>query len=328
LIEQYQTDTYNDNDTAVTALLETCEIHIVPVLNPWGVVNDRKIINGVPINGRKTADGVDINRDFGSPDPSSDEPLYNTEWFRPWYGGFTAKESRILRDLCERELYMLSIQGHTGAENINLPMDYLGYETEGEAGNTDYLDTYIPIYPLMEEYAKDYVTTLRALPGLSKFYYIEGYDCYEVVGSVTDWHFGALGAPGYTIEYDTYQGQTGEGYSEAVWMEHKNALINLLGITTHRISGRVTAASDNSSVSALITFQRSADRSRAPGAPTPITLTVRSDPDTGYYHILIPDGDWDMMITTSEYNQYTATVIKSGNDPIIQNIKLSSPAKY
>lgn len=311
LTELYQTD------PQVSELLAACEIHIIPVLNPWGVVN----------NMRKTAEDVDINRDFGSPDPVSEEQLYNSDWFHPWYGGFTAKESRILRDLCERERYILSIQGHTGAENINLPMDYLGYFESDEVpdeGNTDYLDTYIPIFPLMESFAMEYVASVNEKRvDIVKFYYTEGFDWYEVIGSFTDWHFGALGAPGYTIEYDTLKGVPSNETAETVWLEHKEALINLLEISSRRISGMVTAAS-NSPVEALITFQRAADGSRAPGDPTPITLSARSDPETGYFHILIPDGDWDMTVSSAGYIEYTETVIKSGDEPFHKNIQLSS----
>ena len=319
LTKQYQADD-NDNSTAITALLDTCEIHIVPVLNPWGVVNDRVKIDEVITNGRYTAAGIDINRDFGSPDPYSSIPLSNPDWFHPWYGGFEAKESRILRDLCESERYILSIQGHTGAENINLPMDYLGYlKVVGDEGNPDYLDMYIPIFPLMESFAVNYVESVD----IDKFEYIEGFDWYLVTGSVTDWHFGAMGAPGYTIEYDNYQGQPSEEAAENVWQEHKAALVDLLEITRHRISGKVTAISDSTPVSALITFQRSADDSRSLGDPTPITLTTRSDPDTGYYHILIPDGEWDMTATAIGYNQFTETIIKSGINPPPKNIQLT-----
>jgi len=328
LVEQYQADD-NDNSTAITALLDTCEIHIIPVLNPWGVVNDRVKIDEVITDGRYTAAGIDINRDFGSPDPDASVPL---GWLRPWYGGFAAKESSILRELCEKERYILSIQGHTGAENINLPMDYLGYKiVVEETGDIEYLDLdmYIPIYPLMETFAESYTTSLQAA-GLEDFYYTEGYDWYGITGSFTDWHFGALGAPGYTIEYDTYQGQTSEEYANSVWLEHRDALINLLGITTHRISGQVTNSAGEA-VEALLTFQRHPDRSRASGDPIPITLSVRSDPKTGYYHILIPDGVWDITAAASGYDPYTGTVNKpvidpsTGTDPLIQNIQLAAP---
>lgn len=316
LIEQYQA-----GDSQITTLLDACEVHIVPVLNPWGVVNST----------RRTAEGVDINRDFGSPDPDTSVPLSNSDWFHPWYGGFAAKESRILRDLCERERYILSIQGHTGDENINLPMDYLGYlsvvedEENPDYLNPDYLDTFIPIYPLMESFAIEYVESVN----IDGFYYTEGFDWYLVTGSITDWHFGALGAPGYTIEYDNQKGEPSEEKAEIVWQEHKTALIELLEITSHRISGKITTGSDNDPVSALITVQRTiVDNSRAFGDPTPITLTVRSDPYTGYYHILIPDGDWDMTVTALGYINYTETVNKSGDAPLLQNIQLSPTAKY
>ena len=324
LIEQYQA-----GNTVITVLLDDCEIHIVPVVNPWGLVNDRVKINEVVTDGRYTAAGIDINRDFGLPDP--EKPLPNSDWFHPWYGGFSAKESQILRDLCERERYILSIQGHTGDENINLPMDYLGYESVvGEEGNIEYLDTYIPIFPLMEEFAAAYVETLQSA-GLEYFYYIEGFDWYKIEGSFTDWHFGALGAPGYTIEYDTIQDRVSEEYAESIWLEHRDALIDLLGITTHRISGKVTD-SGSEPVSALLTFQR--DTSRASGDPTPITLSARSDPDTGYYHILIPDGNWEISVNEIGYEPYNITVNHPSDEPdepdepTEQNIQLSSSSKY
>ena len=329
LIEQYQA-----GNTVITALLDDCEIHIVPVVNPWGLVNDRVKINEVVTKGRYTADGVDINRDFGLPDPGKPPP--NEDWFHPWYGGFTAKESRILRDLCESERYIMSIQGHTGDENINLPMDYLEYldsdEVPDDVGSIDYLDTYIPIYPLMEDFAEAYAETLQAA-GLDDFYYTEGGDWYTIAGSFTDWHFGALGAPGYTIEYDMRKNRVSEKYAESVWLEHRDALIDLLGITTRRISGKVTDL-DGNFVSALLTFQRSVSDSRYLGERTEITLSARSDPDTGYYHILIPDGNWKITVNKIGYEPYSITVNHPGDEPdepdepTEQNIQLSSSSKY
>ncbi|MCK5156515.1 MAG: hypothetical protein KAQ69_08810 [Spirochaetales bacterium] len=325
LIEQYQA-----GNTVITVLLDDCEIHIVPVVNPWGLVNDRVKINEVVTDGRYTAAGIDINRDFGLPDPDPSAPsLSNPDWFHPWYGGFAAKESRILRDLCESERYILSIQGHTGAENINLPMDYLEYVDAGEDGNIDYLDTYIPIYPLMEKFAKNYEASLQSA-GLDDFYYIEGGDWYIIAGSFTDWHFGALGAPGYTIEYDTVQDRVSEEYAESVWQEHKDALIDLLGITSNRISGRVTDI-DGNSVIALLTFQRSASDSRYLGERTEITLSAHSDEVSGYYHIIIPDGNWEISVNEIGYEPYNITVNHPGDEPdepTEQNIQLSSSSKY
>ncbi len=280
---------FRDSGAAkVRALLDSSAVHIVPVVNPWGLVHDS----------RRTESGVDINRDFGYPEPDPEEwAAYelNDEWFHPWVLGFQAAESRILRTLCKEELYLFSIQGHNGAENINLPMDYLEFlryfNTDADPvtpESASYLDTYIPIYPIMEQYADTYAAALADLPGYNDFYATEGADWYIADGTFTDWHFGALGAPGFTIEYDTRKGWITGSQMDTVWNAHRDALIDLLAIHRHRVSGEVVdTAVDRLSFSRVDEAQ-----SRGLRDPTPIVLTARVNPSTRYFHILMPDGSW------------------------------------
>jgi len=276
-------------------------VHIVPVVNPWGLVH----------NSRRTESGVDINRDFGCPEPDPEEwDSYelNDDWFHPWVRGFEAAESRILRTLCEEELYLFSIQGHNGAENINLPMDYLEFlerfdvsDNPGTPESADYLDTYMPIFPIMEQYADAYADALANFPGYDGFYATEGADWYIADGTFTDWHFGALGAPGFTIEYDTRKGWITEGEMDTVWEAHREALIDLLTIQRHRVSGKVVDTTVD-----RVTFSRADEaQSRNLGDPTPIVLTARVNPSTRYFHILMPDGSWSPTLISSDGSEET-----------------------
>jgi hypothetical protein len=271
---------WNKQDQQITALLESAVIHIIPVVNPWGLVR----------YSRETELGVDLNRDFGSPDPDRqpDDPA----WFHPWVGGFTARESRVMQEVCEEELYIFSIQGHTRYENINVPLDYLVTEEQARSSAEESFPagTYNPIYPLMMAAAEEYAAAVSQKEDWEDFYATTGADWYVVEGSFTDWHFGALGAPGFTVEYYKWDISTPAATETArqVWEAHRDALVTLLSLSSHCVSGQI--ADDSAAVRVTCVLEE--DGGRALNDPTPITLTAGVDPDSGFFHLLVPEGTW------------------------------------
>ena len=278
-------------DPTVTSLLDRVEIHILPVINPWGYEHRT----------RKSGSGIDINRDFGLPDPdlaSGDDP----DWLRPWTGGFESEEALLLQELCESESYLLSLQGHAGAECLSLPIDYLALPDDPEE-HTGFIGTYLPIYPLFTTYGQLFTDDVNAA-GMDDFTMTEGGDWYIAEGTMTDWMYGALGAPGFTIEYtDTKLPDAGDTFDmDMLWTIYRDPLIGLIGMEHSRMSGFVRDGSD-APVSAVVQVEELAPdpSSRALGDPTPITIAKRTDPETGRYDLLIPFSDgsstWRVTIT-------------------------------
>lgn len=274
---------FYSHSRAVTNLLNDYEIHLIPAVNPWGYRNESRF----------TASGVDLNRDFGQPDPELD----SFEGFHPWTGGFEAPESSILKELCEQELYLFSIMGHTGGENINSPMDYIAYVKlsvdypHWEISSSEFLADYLPIYSLMAPFAESYADSLQRR-GYPNFYAAEGGDWYTIKGSFTDWHFGTLGAPGYTIEFDKRQYRIKAEEQAGVSDAHIEPLVDLLTLADHRIYG---TAPDPDAVK--VTAEESTD-SRKPGDPLKLALTAPVDKE-GCFHLLIPPGSWRISFSDS-----------------------------
>lgn len=317
---------YGDEQT-ITSLLDGVEIHIIPVINPWGY--DRRT--------RKNATGIDINRDFGLPDPDlseGDDP----DWLRPWTGGFLSEEAIVLRDLCESEGYLFSLQGHAGAECLSLPIDYLALPA-AEEEHPAFILTYLPIYPLFTAYGQVFTDAVRSA-GMEDFYMIEGGDWYIAEGTMTDWMYGALGAPGFTIEYtETKLPAAGESFDmNTLWNIYRDPLVDLVGMACYRMSGFVLDGS-NDPVSAIVqVLEIEPERSsRAPGDPTPITIAKRTDPATGRYDLLIPfssgGSTWRVTVTPDPPTEGSGTLQLYEGDltftipddlPILQDFTLTS----
>lgn len=146
----------------VTRLVDTREFWLVPVLNPYGHVNNR----------RTNANGVDLNRDYGY------------EW-EVYAAPFTQPESRVLRELSERRVPTVEYEYHTTARYVN----YLWDNHPADPPDSSWVVAL----------ALRYADSTYGSP-TTRLDTINGFRWYEVHGSCQDYMFGIYGCLAYTIE--------------------------------------------------------------------------------------------------------------------------------
>jgi hypothetical protein len=185
------------SDSAVTEWVDTVETWIVPLLNaegfkymvdsslgnPWW----RKNLRDNDLNGQLDPgyDGVDLNRNYdfnwssgGSSNPSS--------WVYRGPSPFSESETRIIRDLCLRERFLLSVCYHSYGEIVYYPWNWGGQPTPDHA-------TYSAV-------AESVASRIARISGIGH------YDAGTLDGNSgmsSNWIYGATGCIGLLIETGT-----------------------------------------------------------------------------------------------------------------------------
>ncbi len=194
-------------DARVTNLLDTTEVWIVPVVNPDGYqytfTNERlwrKNLRDNNGDGQITlADGVDLNRNYDGhwgydDEGSSPDPTNNT------YRGTapaSEPETQVLVNFIESKDFKFIVSYHSYSDLILYPWgwqvttpshdDPIFVAQSGVDGNSAIFDSLVGV-----EYD----------PGV-------GADLYTTNGEFTDWSYGKMGIPSYTVELTL--GQDGGG---------------------------------------------------------------------------------------------------------------------
>ena len=152
-----------DVDPGVTALLDSSEVWVLPVVNPDGVVAFT----------RRNSRNVDLNRN------------YSFEWQAQSFAGtepFSEPESDAVRVLGMRRSFGHSITMHSGATNIGWVWNWSLAPTDDAA--------------LLEAICDRYQTN-TADPD---FWITNGADWYVTYGDTNDWSYGDRGGHDYTLE--------------------------------------------------------------------------------------------------------------------------------
>lgn len=292
----------NSSDPEISALLSSCEIHIIAVMNPWGLFHKR----------RYTVNSVDLNRNF------------SWAWTDEYAHGdapFDQKESQIIRDDALNRHYSLSIAFHSGENCISTSWDYIGTLTsEGSPSSysyDDFVSVYMPnaatVFSYSEKYASDVVQA-----GDTGFYSIEGFDWYPCYGTVADWLYGVRGCLSYTIELTERKVYYPNYDITQVWDLHRDALLDLLEIASVGIKGTVLS-SEGEVINGKVTLQK---QSRNPKDPVPYSLFGIIDSGTGFYHVICDPGTY-LLTVTAEDHQTSSQTITVGSSQTLDDIQLS-----
>ncbi|MCS7250077.1 MAG: DUF2817 domain-containing protein [candidate division WOR-3 bacterium] len=206
---------YNENPL-INYLINNREIWIIPILNSYGYV----------LNRRYNHNNVDLNRDYGymwagsgnSPSP------------------FSQNETKIMRELSANNNFLFSYDYHSAASYVNYLWDF----HPKDPPDSNYI-----IY-LSQRYADSTYgsSTTRLMP-------INGYDWYEVRGSSQDYLFGVFGTLAWTIETQQPASQI---QIDSICLANYRAFIDVLTIMKKGIVGKVFDSITNEPIPALITF--------------------------------------------------------------------------
>ncbi len=273
------------NSSVIKNIVDNNELHFIPVINPYGLLKDS----------RYNANGVDLNRNFG--------------W--AWIAGvnrgssaFDQPESLALKQDAEAHQYMFSLNGHTGATCLSVLWDYIGSTSSLGTPATytieQFTNSFLPVYPLVEEISSNYEFSVNN-NGDPSFYWIEGYDWYEVFGSMQDWFYGVRGAISFTAEYSYVYGNPDDGgvLLNDVWLKHKDALYSMFDICEQGIKGIVTDFTTGLPVSAKIILSKGG--SKAVADPVDFNTFGFADPALGDYHIAIQGGVFQVSVEADGY---------------------------
>jgi hypothetical protein len=236
------------------------------------LINNREIwilpaINpdGKVANTRRNANNVDLNRDYG----------YFWDAWGSSPGPCSQIENKVMRQHLEENNISLEFNYHSAAQYVNYPWDY----HQADPPDSDY------IIALSEIYADS-----------ANLVAINGYDWYQVTGSLQDYTIGISGCLAWTIE-------TSEpGSSSAIdqiCYENRDALMDVCQRAGWGINGAVKDSVTDVPLYARVEFVN------------PERIDIYTDPLLGDFHKMIEPGTYDLRISA---NGYTPKLI---NDIIV-----------
>ncbi len=210
LVNNYGQPGYED----LTELVNTTEIHIMPLHNPDGYVADT----------RANANGVDLNRNFP-------EPAGTASYQEP--------ENIAFMNYALAHHFVISQNGHTGALVVNYPWDYTYTRTPDDAA----------VIKLALEYS---TYNLPMYNGSFSQGITNGADWYVITGSVQDWSYYATDCIDVTIEVSNTKwpaASTLDGY----WDNNRQSLLHYIKASHYGVHGVVTDADTGQPLDATVT---------------------------------------------------------------------------
>jgi hypothetical protein len=182
LVQQY------GNDTTITRIVNQSEIWIAPLVNPDGhqysVTTDRLWRKNRRNNGDGTY-GVDLNRNYGYQwgGPGSSGDTFSEIYRGP--SPFSEPETQAVRDFLQQRQSRALISYHNFSQLILYPWGYT-YDPAPDA-------------PQLHNLAVAMADRIRVVHGVS-YTPEQSSDLYLASGDTTDWLYGELGPPSFTIE--------------------------------------------------------------------------------------------------------------------------------
>jgi hypothetical protein len=227
------------SDPVITRLVDSAEIWIVPMMNPDGHYHGY----------RENAHGVDLNRDAGY-------------YWDGWGGSsspFGEKESQVFFAHALTNEPTMEWVYHSAAWYVNYPWDYSPIDPPDSG----------LIRSLCEIYAdSDYMQVVT-----------NGYDWYQVCGSVQDAGEGLVG--GYFITIETGQPSNGSDQIDSICARSTKALRGLISRAGWGAWGTVRDSLTGAPLMARVEF-------------TPDRISVFTDSALGDYHKLLSPGTYTL----------------------------------
>lgn len=304
LLENYGTD------PRVTAIMDSSEIWVVPLLNPDGhklVLDQTQIMwrkNLNDNNGNQQidwgsngngADGADINRNYSymwgniSATDNPNDSVYHGA------SPFSEPESAAIRDLVMAKHFLASISYHTYGRYVLYPFGF-AHDVSGP----DVVEQRL----LAQEMAL--LTGYTAMPS---------HDLYPVSGSCEDWLLGVRGMFSYTIEMANQFIPQGAQVQQLVQEQIPAALALLERKDYKSLKGNVTDASTGNPMVAQIYIPELDNH-------VPQRAAEYSRPDFGSYHRFLPEGNHEVIVHAPGYIPQAVDVTISVDGVTVQDFSL------
>lgn len=234
-------------DPVITNMVDSAEIWVVPMMNPDGHYHGY----------RENVHGVDLNRDAG----------YYWDGWGSSSSPFGETESRLyFAHALENEPAMEWVY-HSAAWYVNYPWDYSPIDPP----DSDLIITLCQIYA-----DSDYMQTVT-----------NGFDWYQVCGSVQDAGEGLIG--GYTITIETDQPSSGSDQIDSICARSTKALCGLISRAGWGAWGMVRDTITGRPLKARVEFV------------SPDRITVFTDSANGDYHKLLSAGTYTLRFCAQGY---------------------------
>ncbi|MEO0146765.1 MAG: M14 family zinc carboxypeptidase [candidate division WOR-3 bacterium] len=236
------------SDPVITRMVDSVEIWVVPMMNPDGHEHGY----------RENVHGVDLNRDAG--------------YYWDGWGGSSAPfgepESRVyFAHALENEPSMEWVY-HSAAWYVNYPWDY----SPKDPPDSGLIITLCQIYA-----DSDYMQEVT-----------NGFDWYQVCGSVQDVGEGIIG--GYAITIETDQPSNGSAQIDSICARSTRALRGLISRAGWGVWGIVRDSLTGAPLKARVDFIN------------PDRITVFTDEKHGDYHKLLSPGTYTLRFSAQGYS--------------------------
>lgn len=263
---KYMLTNYSSNQI-VKNLVDEREIIVVPIINP----------DGYQINSRYNANGVDLNRDFGF-------------MWDGWGGSsspFSQIETKYIEEHAEKFPSVFDFNYHSSPyigstlDTINYPWDYHPHDPPDS----------LWIISLSNEYADS-----------SGYGITNGYDWYQVTGSLQDAVIGIMGGLSWTIE-SPYP-PNGSSQIDSVCKKNRRAILGMVEKCGYGFGGNVYDVNTLEPLSARIEIIN------------PLRVYVYSCPLNGFYFKSLPPGNYEVRVCSNGYapQQTYVTVPSTGSN--------------
>ncbi len=199
---------------SLTALVNTTEIHIMPLYNPDGYVSDR----------RTNANSVDLNRNF--PEPAGTDPVQEPE-------------NTAFMNYAQAHHFVISQNGHAGSLVVNYPWDYTPTLAPDDAALID----------LSLEYS---TYNLPMYNGSFPQGITNGFDWYVADGTLQDWSYFATDCIDVTIEVNNDK-WPGASTLDGLWDDNRESLLHFIQAAHYGVHGLVTDADTGLPLDATVT---------------------------------------------------------------------------
>ncbi len=277
-------------DARVTSLVNNTELWVIPMINP----------DGVTLDTRENADGVDLNRDF--PEGSAPNDIGDVLDGPAMDTAGRAPETVALMNFSAAHRFVASANFHTGALVVNYP-----YDEDGK-GN---VDSPTPDDALFEYIAQVYSQYNLPMWNSTTFTHgiTNGAAWYTVDGGLQDWSYRYLGDNDVTIELSDTQ-QPSADQLPAYWDDNRDSMLAYAETAQMGLQGIVTDAATGLPLSAKILVS---------GDSQP----VFTDPDLGDYHRMLLPGTYSLIISAPGHATRTiSNVVVTADGAAVANAAL------
>jgi hypothetical protein len=280
----YLVDNYG-SDPAITDLVNSEEIWIMPSANPDGTANVSRF----------NAQGADLNRSF--PDRVTDP--YNVPAGHP-----QEVQDIMIWNFSHNPLF--SANFHGGALVCNYPWDE-GFDPQANAVYTTNQDV---VLAASNTYSSNNLPMWNNNTAPFVHGIVNGATWYQISGGLQDWSYNWMGDMDITIELGNTKWPS---YTllPGLWNDNRPAMLAYMQYARKGIRGLVRNANTSAPLAAQV---------KVPNRPDFVTYT---DPEVGDYHRILMPGTYNLDITSAGYwPAHLTNVVVPVGDAVHQDVNL------